>query len=256
MPSAAEYVEELLARGRHHFTTDEALAALGGSLAKVRADLRRLKALGEVVDPHRSFHVIVTPDRRACGCPVPEELVPPLMQYLQETYYVALLSAAEMYGGHPGRHPFQVMAKGERKPIDCGQVQLQFLARKDLERTPLLAKGTSQGALPVAAPEATALELVGYANQCGGLESIASVLAEMVGALDPEKLVAIAPSAPIAWTQRLGYLLDATDNRSLANVLAPLVRERARHFAPLVRARPKTGARRVARWRLAVNASL
>jgi hypothetical protein len=98
MPSAAEYVEHLLAQRRHHFTTEEAVRALGGSLARVRADLRQLKARGEVVDPHRSFHVIVTPDRRACGCPVPEEFVPPLMQYLQEAYYVALLSAAERYG--------------------------------------------------------------------------------------------------------------------------------------------------------------
>jgi hypothetical protein len=256
MPSALKYVEGLLAEGRFHFTTAEAVAALGGSLARVRADLRRLKADGEVVDPHRSFHVIVTPERRACGCPVPEELVPPLMQHLHEAYYIALLSAAEMYGGRSEEHPFQVMAKGARKPIECGQVHLQFLARKDLACTPLVAKTTPRGALPVASPEATALELVGYAHQCGGLEGVARVLADMAGALDPEKLIALAPTAPIAWTQRLGYLLDVTDHRSLANGLTPIVQELAHHFAPLVRARSKTGARRVARWKLAVNSSL
>jgi predicted transcriptional regulator of viral defense system len=108
----------------------------------------------------------------------------------------------------------------------------------------------------VASPEATALELVGYANQCGGLVNIAAVLDELVSSLDPEKLAALAPSAPIAWTQRLGYLLDLTDNRKLANTLAPIVRELARDFAPLVRSRPKSRVTRLPRWKLAVNATI
>lgn len=257
MPSASEYVESLIAEGKYHFTTAEALAALGGPLSKVRADLRRLKADGEVVDPHRSFHVIVPPEQRSSGCLPPLELLPPLMKHLHESYYVALLSACELYGARPPEeHPFQVMAKLTRKPIECGDVHLQFVARKDLERTPLLERGRPSAALPVASPEATALELVGYVNQCGGLANVAAVLAELVTALDSEKLVALAPSAPIAWTQRLGYLLDVTDNRTLANALVPTVRELARDFAPLVRARPKSGVIRLARWKLALNATL
>jgi AbiEi antitoxin C-terminal domain len=35
--------------------------------------------------------------------------------------------------------------------------------------------------------EATALELAGYADQCGGLDNVASVLAELVESLDAEK---------------------------------------------------------------------
>jgi hypothetical protein len=38
--------------------------------------------------------------------------------------------------------------------------------------------------------------------------------------------------------------------------LAPVVQEHAHDFAPLVRARKKAGARRLPRWKLAVNASL
>jgi AbiEi antitoxin C-terminal domain len=262
MASAVDYLESLRAGGRYHFTTNDAVEALGGSLARVRAELRRLKADGEVVDPHRSFHIIVPPEQRECGCLPAVQLVPPLMRHLREFYYVALLSASEMYGCalksdvRRHEHPFQMMAKVTRKPIDCGDVRLQFLARKDLERTPLLEASTPFGALRVASPEATALELVGYAHQCGGLENIATVLAGMVDAVDPRKLADIAPLAPIAWTQRLGYLLDVTNNRGLANVLAPIVKELARDFAPLVRARPKAGVTRLARWKLAVNASL
>lgn len=256
MLNASDYVADLVAHGRYHFTTEEAVAALGDPISRVRAALRRLKAKGELVDPHRSFHVILPPDHRRFGCPPPTDFVPPLMEHLHEPYYVALLSAAELYGAVHGQHAFQVMAKLNRKPIDCGKSRVQFVRRKDLDRTPLLDAGAAGGAMRVASPEATALELVGYADQCGGLERVADVLSELVESLDPERLVAVAPLSPIVWTQRLGYLLDVTDHRALANFLVPVVKDLAHDFAPLVRARPKGGARRLPRWKLAVNANL
>jgi predicted transcriptional regulator of viral defense system len=257
MPDASDYIADLAAHGKWHFTTEEAVEALGAPILKVRAALRRLKAKGEVVDPHRSFHVILPPEQRPSGCAPPEQFVPPLMDHLGEPYYVALLSAAELYGAvHPHDHTLQVMTKLNRKPIDCGKGRVQFVGRKDLERTPWLERITPSGLLRVASPEATALELVGYVDQCGGLENVAHVLDELVDALNPEKLVAAAPLGPIAWAQRLGYLLDLTEHRNLSNVLAPLVKDLANDFTPLVRARPKAGATRLTRWKLAVNASV
>jgi predicted transcriptional regulator of viral defense system len=256
MPSVSDYVADLTARGQYHFSTEDAVAALGDSVSRVRAALRRLKAKGEVVDPYRSFHVILPPEHQGVGCPPAEDFVPPLMQHLQEPYYVALLSAAERYGALRDPHAFQVMARLNRKPIDCGKSRVQFVGRKDLERTPLVEKDTERGALRIASPEATALELVGYVEQCGGLEHVTSVLSELADALDPEKLVSLAPLGPIVWAQRLGYLLDVTDNRGLANALVPVVNEHANEFAPLVRARRTAGARRLSRWKLAVNANI
>jgi predicted transcriptional regulator of viral defense system len=135
-------------------------------------------------------------------------------------------------------------------------VRVQFVARKDLEKTPVIEKNTPRGGLRVASPEATALELVGYADQCGGLDNVASVLTDLVESLDPQKLVAAARLCPIAWSQRLGYLLDVTEHRDLAEVLVPHVNQHAHAVAPLVRAKPRTGAQRVERWKLAVNAAV
>jgi predicted transcriptional regulator of viral defense system len=256
MPSMADYLAHLVAHGRYHFTTEDAVEALGQTVARVRAALRRLKEEGQIVDPHRSFHVILPPEHRDWGCPPAEDFVPPLMQYLEEPYYVALLSAAEAYGIEHERHAFQVMARQNHPRIDCGESRVQFSRRQDLDRTPLFEKPTTRGLIHIASPEATALELVGYADRCGGLGRVAGVVSELAEILEPQRLAAVAPLSPIAWAQRLGYLLDLTDNRRVSNMLAPLVKDLAHDFAPLVRARPKRGATRVARWKLAVNASL
>ena len=257
MPSAAKYILELASHGRHHFTTDQAVASLGGSIPTVRAALRRLKAKGEIADPYRGFHVIVPPEYRRLGCLPADEFVPQLMQHLGETYYVALLSAAELHGAaHQRPQCFQVMVRANRRAIACGEVRVQFVARKDLERTPVVEKNTRRGTLRVASPEETALELVGYADQCGGLDNVASVLAELVEAIEPTRLVGAAGLCPIAWVQRLGYLLDVGGHHELGDVLVPHVKEHAHVVAPLVRAKTKTGAERVERWKLAVNASV
>lgn len=254
---AAQFIDDLASRGRHQFTTDEAVKALGGSIPTVRASLRRLKTKGEIADPHRGFHVVVPPEYRRLGCLPADQFVPQLMQHLGEIYYVALLSAAELHGAaHQRPQSFQVMVTTNRRPIECGQVHVQFVARKDLSQTPTVARNTPRGTLRVASAEATALELVGYADQCGGLDNVASVLAELVPILEVEKLLTAAELCPIAWVQRLGYLLDRAEHRELGDALVPFVNAHAHTVAPLVRAKPSLGAPRIGRWKLAINATV
>jgi predicted transcriptional regulator of viral defense system len=257
MSAAARYIVDLAARGRHHFTTEEAAAALGSSVPTARAALRRLKARGELADPYRGFHVIVPPEYRRLGCLPADQFVPQLMLHLGEPYYVALLSAAELHGAaHQRPQALQVIVRANRRAIECGEVRVQFIARKEMDGTSVVEKKTPRGLLRVASPEATALELVGYADQCGGLDNVASVLAELVEAIDDGRLLSECGRSPIAWVQRLGYLLDLTEHRSLADKLAPTVAARAKDVAPLVRAKTRSGAPRDERWKLAVNATV
>lgn len=247
MARALDFIEALASDGRHHFTTDEAAAALGTAPPAMRASLRRLKARGLIATPHRGFHVIVPP----------EQFVPQLMQLLEAPYYVALLSAAELHGAAPQRpQSFQVMGSGNRRPIRCGQIRVQFCVRKDAASTPTALRNTPRGSLRVATPAATALELVGYPGQCGGLEHVAAVLHDLAERLHPTELTDEAERCPIAWVQRLGHLLDRIGHTALASALQPTVTRRAAVVAPLVRALAITGAPRDERWRLAVNASL
>lgn len=108
----------------------------------------------------------------------------------------------------------------------------------------------------VASPEATALELVGYADQAGGLDNVATVLVDLAEAIDASKLREAARLCPIAWVQRLGYLLELLEREDLASALADHLREHPAVVAPLVRSRSTVRAPRAQRWKLAVNATL
>jgi predicted transcriptional regulator of viral defense system len=233
------------------------VAALGGSVVAVRAALRRASQRGEVASPHRGFFVVVPPEYRRLRCLPPEQFIPHLMKHLEEPYYVALLSAAELHGAaHHRPQRFQVMVPKNRRQIECGEARVQFVARHDLERTPVVEQNTPRGKMRVSSPEATALELVGYADQCGGLDNVASVLSELVESLDPKKLLEAARLCPAVWSQRLGYLLELASRDDLAGVLADHVRAEGAMLAPLVRAKSMKGAPRAERWKLALNASV
>ena len=257
MRRTSQFLNDLAARGRHHFTTGEARSALEVSLPAARAVLRRMKGRGEIADPHQGFHVIVPAEYRRIGCLPAEQFIPQLMEYLREPYYVALLSAAEFLGAaHHRPQVFQVMVRKNRRPIQCGDVRVEFVARKDLDRMPTITRNTPRGTVRISSPETTALELVGYADRCGGLDNVASVIAELVDVIDAAKLADVARLCPVVWAQRLGYLLDLTGHADVANVLVAHVHAHVRLAAPLVRRRPRARARRDDRWKLAINASV
>lgn len=137
-----------------HFTTAEPVAALGGSVPAARAALMRLEAKGEVADPHLGVHVIIPPGTAAWDVPA-DQFVPQLKHHLGEADCVTLLSTAELHGAaHQRPQSFQVMVKFNRRSLQCREVRVEFVTRKDLERTAILEKHTPRGPLHVASPEA------------------------------------------------------------------------------------------------------
>jgi predicted transcriptional regulator of viral defense system len=254
MASARQYLQDLQSRGRYHFSTEEAAEVLGASLSATQAALRRLKAKGEIADPHRGFHIIVPPEYRRLGCVPADQFIPQLMNHLGEPYYVALLSAAAYHGAaHQKPQVFQVMVGQRRRSIRCGEIHVQFVSRRDMSETPVVERNTSRGTIRIASPAATAHELVGYPEHAGGLNNVATVLAELAESIDAESLVAEARREPLAWVQRLGYLLTLVDSSDLADALEPVIHERAPFPVALAPSAPVAGSRRDARWKVSIN---
>lgn len=254
---AEQYIDDLVAGGRHHFTTAAATEAIGAGEEAVRAQLRRLKQRGRIASPMRSFHVVVPPEYRRLGCLPAEHFIDQLMEVLGEPYYVALLSAAERHGAaHQRPQSLQVMVRMNRPNIKCGQVRVTFIARGDLERMPVATFNTPHGYVRYSTAEVTALELVGYPQHAGGMNNVATVLAELAEAIDPTKLLEAARLCPVGWSQRLGYLLEFAEATKLAAAIEPFVRANANSYIPLRRANTVAGATRNARWKVIVNAEV
>lgn len=257
MASVADYIRDLQARGQYHFTTLEAVKALGRSAAAARAALRRLKDKGLVADPYRGFHVIVPPEYQGLGCLPADQFIPDLMQHLREPYYVALLTAAAYHGAaHQRPQRFQVMVSHARRPISCGRVNVEFIARHDLVETPTVERNTPRGTLRIATPEVTALELIGYPDHGGGLSNVATVLVELVAEMPPRTLEVEARRAPMAWVQRLGYVLTTIGAHDCAAALDPVLADGSPFFVAMTPSVSMTGAVRDPRWRVAVNAEI
>jgi len=245
------------AAGRHHFTTEDLVRAGGGSLPAARAMLRRLRASGAVATPLRGFHVIVPPEYRVLGCLPPEQFLQQLMDHLREFYYVGLLSAARYHGAaHQQPQVFHAAVPVNRPPILCGKVRVDFFGRANAAVMPTLDLDTPRGYLRVSTPEATAFDLVGYMHHAGGIDNVATVLHELADVLDPESLVAVAALSPVAWAQRLGYLLEYVGAGKRADLLHKFVRSEAREYRPLVSGSSDPATQRSADWRLILNADV
>ena len=252
--TAAKFISDLVARGRYCFSVKDAVGALGANAVATRAALRRLRQKGELAMPYKGFHVVVPPEFRNIGCLPAGHFIPSLMAHLEEKYYAGLLSAAEYHGAaHQRPQVFQVVVARNKPEITCGKVRVMFVARKNMARIPTSDFKTPRGYLKISTPAATAFDLVGYPNHVAGLDNVATILAELAENLDGKELVRLADLSPIAWAQRLGYLLDIVGAQKKAGELAKYITERKPVPTPLAPSLPFEGISRFKPWNILVN---
>ncbi|HEY2446489.1 MAG TPA: type IV toxin-antitoxin system AbiEi family antitoxin [Rhizomicrobium sp.] len=251
------YLLTLMQGGRYFFTSKEADAALGASRDAVKLALNRLRHKGEIASPARGLYAIVPPEYRSLGCLPADQFIPALLAETKTPYYAGLLTAAQYHGAaHHRPQEFQVMLAKARRPITCGRVRVVFHVRKNISDVPLQQINTPRGTVAVSAPAATAYDLVGYEAKIGGLDAVATILVELAEKLDPEALEALAPTVPLPWVQRLGYLLEHIGEAPRAKRLKDYVRARA-HESAVLEPSARTGDYpRDRDWKLIVNANV
>jgi predicted transcriptional regulator of viral defense system len=250
-----DYLAQLMQGGRYFFTSQDASQKLGASRDAVKLALNRLRRKGEIASPGRGLYVIVPPEYRSLGSLPAEQFIPDMMRQAKAPYYAGLLSAAQYHGAaHHRPQEFQVMVGKARRPIECGKVRVVFHVHKRIAEVPVQDINTPRGTVAVSTPDATAFDLIGYEAHIGGLDAVATILAELAEKLDAAKLVAIAPTVPLPWVQRLGYLLERIGEGPKAKLLKDYVRKHARESTALVPSASITDRRRDRDWKLIVNA--
>lgn len=250
----SETISKFASEGRTCFSFEELKQRVASSPEALKSALRRSLKKGEIAMPQRGFYVILPPEYRSMGCRPAEQFIPDLMAHLGEVYYAGLLSAAEYHGAaHHRPQVFQVLVAKPRRSIKCGRVKVNFVVRKNVEAIPTQPRNTPAGILKLSTPEGTAFDLVGYFKHCGWLDNVATVLAELAEKIDPEKLVKIAELSPIAWSQRLGYLLEKVGVPDIWQPLARYIEDKKPVRAPLLPSAGIKGSKLDSRWRVFVN---
>lgn len=253
-----DFINHLSANGKRSFTTSEIKESLGSSDKAVWNAIERLKAVGELASPAKGFYLIIPPEYRILKCLPPEFFIPQLMAYWEMQYYVCLQSAAMYYGAaHQQTQIFYVMVPKNRPMIQCGKVRIEFIAKKQLLRTPVQAIKTAAGYINVSTPESTAMDIVCYVRKCGGLNSVLTILEELAERMENESLKALAnASQEKHWIQRLGFLLEELGHLDLSETLYEHLRPHSTNIIPLASYLPMKGSNRNLKWRVAVNTNL
>ncbi len=218
----ATYLIDLQAKGRLTFTRDEAVTALGvteGAFLKAAARLQKRRML---LNPRHGFYVAVPPQFTSWGAPPPSWYIDALMQHEGGPYYVGLLKAAELHGAtHHAVMEFQVVTDRQLRKVRAGRSWITFHFRNDLGsvRDGVAERKTDTGIMKVSSPELTALDLFRYLHVAGGIDAVATVLADLGGKIDGNSLAALAVHFDRTCVQRLGYLLDRLGHADRAQAM-------------------------------------
>jgi predicted transcriptional regulator of viral defense system len=258
----SEYLTQLSAHGRCCFTLNEAEKSLKKSRQSILLSLEHLKKNKRIASPAKGFYVIVTPEYQRYDCLPPEYFIPYLMEYWQCPYYAALLTAAAYHeASHQAAQVFQIVIEKKRREIRCGKVRVQFITKHFIHDLPTQNISTSKSILKISTPEVTAMDLLRYPHRSGGLNHIATVLAELQEKMRPKELaVLLNTQSDLAWKQRLGYLLEKLGAQKLADIVGNnLMHQKRISYIPLMpgskfitTAQPN----RNTRWKIIENATV
>ena len=219
--AAEAFIDARLAMGRVAFSLAELTKESGLSPIAARFQLLRLGGQATRVSPRQPFYLIVSPEHRSLGAPPPTWWLQDYFDWLGRPYYLALQSAAGVYGSNPqALQVTQVMTDRPRRPIQIGRIHIQFYVKREIERTPTRQPAGAAAPLCVSLPEATAYDLIRYAGRIGGIERAAETIRPLLPLMRVRELKRVldAENEP-AVAQRLGFVIEAGGNPSLAKAV-------------------------------------
>ena len=196
-------------RGQVAFPLSEVREATGLSAKTLATELQRQVAHGRIIIPYRGFYVVVPPQYTLKGIVPPTYYIHELMKSVGKPYYVCLLSAAAFHGAaHQRAMQTQVMTVAPRIRPSGMNKQLDWNYRQQIPQELLLSRNAEMGVVLYSNAELTAVDLVQFAGHVGGYQRAATVLSELIDAVDASKMTKVFPYTTSATIQRLGYILE------------------------------------------------
>lgn len=256
-----DWIANLPKLGRITFSLTELTEQFSSmNLDSVISVLQRLVRKGKIISVWKGFYVVIPVEFELKGIVPPVLYMDQLMMHLKRNYYIGLLDAAAFYGAAHQRPQvltviteLPAMRDKEKKGI-----KIKFVTKKEIPNSLLIKKKTKMGYINVSNPELTAIDLILYEKEIGGINRASTVLNELA---EEAKLnftsmgAEFLKNTPTSVIQRLGYILDLLEYTEQAHSLFVKVNELGIRFRrmPL-----KTGSRNReygynAKWKIIIN---
>ena len=132
--------------------------------------------------------------------------------------------------------------------------------RKDIPENLLCSKNSETGIIHYSSAELTAVDLVQFEHQIGGLSVAATVLSELVETIDFSKNSnTLFQTASLTSIQRLGYILDyILEETKQAEMLYQqlCLLNKKLGYTPLAHCLPIRGNKRNNKWKIIINQTI
>lgn len=254
----SDYLYEIQAQGRYSVNLPELRKRIGTNEKAIAQKLHRLKKEKKLAQIRTGFYVIVPPQFAHQGILPTTYYLDDMMKFLNREYYLGLYSAAALLGvAH--QQPMQsqiVIQKPPLRDIKNKKQSLKFFTKSIWNANWLEEKKTDAGYVQVSSPELTAIDLVYYHKQIGGLNRVIPILRELVENIRLSKLKIIAEASSLPTIQRLGYILEELSETKLAEGLRKLLVAKQTNTTRLSLSHTNKKGFKDEKWNLIVNVEL
>lgn len=210
--TVSNYVDDLQRKGKLSFSLESVFDTFKSvDKRAVRNSLSRLSGKGRIASVWNGYYVIVPLQYSNMGTLPAVMYIDQLMKYLGRAYYISLLSAATFYGAsHQQPQVFFVIISPPqlRSSLKKG-IRIVFNQRAKFPSEFLITKNSQTGTIKISSAELTAIDLILFEKEIGGINRAASIINELAEVMDLSTLPKLFfEYAPLSIFQRLGYLLE------------------------------------------------
>ena len=220
--AAKSFIDVKLASGIVSFSLSEMTNKTGLSVVAARNQLLHLKNLVSRVSPRQQYFLIIQPEHRVIGAPPVEWWLDDYFKWLGLPYYIALQSAAGIYGSNQQAiQETQIITNVQRRDMIIGRVRLRFFTKTGVDKTLTQQLQGGYAPLIVSTTETTVFDLIRYSSSIGGIERAAETITPMLRLVKAKELSRVLDAEDeTATAQRLGFVMEKLG----ADVLAKAVR--------------------------------
>jgi predicted transcriptional regulator of viral defense system len=261
--SIAEWINGLIAKGKHSFTLKEARNAFAkDSEAALKLKLNRLSRKGKIISIHKGYYLIIAPQYASKGMLPPSLFIDGLMKFMGKPYYVGLLNAAAFYGAaHQQPQEYYVFTNFPvLRPTKKKGIKINYISKKEFSKTLLQQRKTETGSITISSPELTAADLIQFDKRIGGLNRAVMVLKELTEEIQPNLIQeAFFEQVPVAVMQRLGFVCERIlDKPELADFIFEESQKKNIHFfrVPLKTNAGTKGFPTDEKWKVIMNTQI